>query len=113
MDGCDIRCSNGPTSTPCDAATGRKRQMVHLLLDPLWDGGCVFAAATSPLSVHRGQAYRWLAAKLGIPQHQCHIGYFDEARCDAAIGHLHTLLRERNGGPHADDRPQTPTSIPD
>ncbi|WP_369012530.1 zinc-finger-containing protein, partial [Escherichia coli] len=33
----------------------------------------------------RGQAYKWLAETLGIPQQDCHMGLFDVARCKQVI----------------------------
>lgn len=33
----------------------------------------------------RRAGYRWLAARLGIPEDQCHIGMFDVAMCRRVI----------------------------
>ena len=42
----------------------------HALFDPLWRN-------KGPVS--REQAYGWLAGALGIPQRECHFGWFDKA----------------------------------
>jgi hypothetical protein len=33
----------------------------------------------------RGEAYAWLAEKLGIPVQRCHIGEFDATRCREVV----------------------------
>lgn len=33
----------------------------------------------------RSDAYAWLAGKLGIPKHECHIINFDVATCDRVV----------------------------
>ena len=51
------------------------RAEAHRALDVHWE----FGGAT------RSQAYSWLASKLGLPEHLCHIGMFGERECERAI----------------------------
>lgn len=76
------------TTTPLGRMAGpelrRLKVQDHALFDPLW------RAAMKHRGWHkvkaRGRAYRWLALSLGIPAERCHIGMFDEAMCNRAIG---------------------------
>jgi hypothetical protein len=52
----------------------------------------------------RAQAYIWLAAQLGIPAPECHIGMFDEARCQAAIDVLRPWFMKVKRSLHAQAR---------
>lgn len=47
----------------------------HAAFDPIWRNA----------GKKRGEAYAWLARKLGIPKPQCHIGMFDVATCHRVI----------------------------
>lgn len=51
------------------------RKAAKRLFNPLWRDG----------AMTRTQAYTWLAGQLKIPVSECHIGWFDEAECNAAI----------------------------
>ena len=53
----------------------------HAAFDPLWKGDCV----RSERSMHRSQAYKWLAHHMGIHPSECHIGMFNEEQCRLAI----------------------------
>jgi hypothetical protein len=88
------RCS------PCDAWVGvhqgtdnalgilakaelrRLKSRVHAAFDPIW------LAEDKDRRMKRSEAYRWLAEGLGIPEEECHIGMFDEDRCNAALSFL-------------------------
>lgn len=48
----------------------------HLAFDSLWKDGH-FKTRTA--------AYRWLASKLDIPMHQCHMSLFDEPLCRRVV----------------------------
>lgn len=50
----------------------KAKQRAHEAFDPLWKGGN---------GMTRREAYKWLAARLGISFNNCHIGMFDEATC--------------------------------
>lgn len=45
----------------------------HNLFDALWKGKPSKGSGRSP----RRKAYRWLSDQLGIPEEECHFGYFD------------------------------------
>lgn len=93
---------------PCDAYVGCHRGTFHPLgrlankelralkirahqtFDYLWRP--IHASGESPTqqakklgAIARSRAYQWLAAQLGIPAAECHIGMFDPDRCLAAI----------------------------
>ena len=50
----------------------------HELFDPLWRSG----------KMTRKRAYKWLAGKLSISEHDCHFGHFDKPMLKAAIAIL-------------------------
>ena len=64
-----------PLCTLADASLRRWRNSAHALFDPLWQSG----------QMTRGQAYEWLAKKMGLSKAQCFIGGFTEAQCKAAV----------------------------
>lgn len=51
------------------------KQKVHALFDPLWKKG----------AMKRKEAYKKLAAGMGIAPSNCHIGMFDESQCRLAL----------------------------
>jgi hypothetical protein len=53
----------------------RWRNSAHALFDPLWHSG----------QMTRGQAYEWLAEKIGLTKAQCFIGGFTEGQRKAAV----------------------------
>jgi hypothetical protein len=53
----------------------RAKMEAHKHFDSLWRGR----------GWRRGQAYRWLAQKLGLPADSCHIGMFDVATCERVV----------------------------
>lgn len=60
-----------PLGTPADKETRRAREAAHAAFDPIWRNK----------TLRRADAYRRLAAKLGISPDECHIGLFDIATC--------------------------------
>lgn len=64
-----------PFGRLADANLRRLRNRAHAAFDPVWKGG--------PL--RRGAAYRWLAERLGVPAHECHIGGFDGPMCERVV----------------------------
>ena len=64
-----------PLGTLADASLRRWRTSAHALFDPLWQSG----------RMTRGQAYEWLADKMGLSKQRCVIGGFDEAQCKAVV----------------------------
>lgn len=64
-----------PLGYPCGPVTRKARLRAHAAFDPLWRG------KKAPMS--RGDAYRWLAKRLGINKQDCHIGMMDAAMADA------------------------------
>lgn len=55
----------------------RWKQAAHDAFDPLWKYG--------RFRHRRGAAYRWLAARMGLPVEKTHIGLFDVPECIKAI----------------------------
>ena len=82
-----------PLGTLADASLRRWRNSAHALFDPLWQSG----------QMTRGQAYEWLAEKMGLPKAQCFIGGFDEAQCQAVV--------EICAAAPGDDAPVTPADV--
>lgn len=68
--GAFVSC-HGTTSkakgSPAGLETRRLRLAAHMAFDPMWSSG----------KMKRNDAYRWLAAKLGIHRDDCHIGLMD------------------------------------
>ena len=62
-----------PLGTLANAEIRAWRKRAKLAFNPLWEG------AAAPMT--RDGAYAWLAASLGIPAAECHIGWFDEPMC--------------------------------
>ena len=54
------------------------RKQAKALFNPFWESG----------RMTRGEAYASLAKAMGIPELECHFGWFDEAQCQQAIDHL-------------------------
>lgn len=60
----------------------------HAAFDPIWKDRFNKKHALDhryTKAMARGGRYKALAAMMGIPQHECHIGMFDEDRCRRAI----------------------------
>lgn len=77
---------------PCDAYVGLHPH-TDIPLGTLADKALREARKTHKASFHalikargldRNDAYQWLAKKMGIPQGECHFGWFDHARCETA-----------------------------
>lgn len=66
--------------TPAKAPLRKLRSQVHAALDPLWRG--------SARKRMRAEAYGYLAKALAIDPSDCHVGLFDEARCQEALAIL-------------------------
>ena len=64
-----------PLGYPCGPVTRAARSRAHAAFDPLWRG------RNAPM--RRGEAYQWLARRLGISKDACHIGMMDAAMADA------------------------------
>ena len=58
-----------------DSGLRRKRAEAHRAFGRLWADGLMT----------RKQAYRWLQAKLGLPEQEAHIGKFSTFRCEQVI----------------------------
>lgn len=76
---CDARVgvhpnTNVPLGTLADGRTRRARMVSKELFYEL----CELRGFS------RGQGYHMLASELGIPQRECHFGWFDGDRCDQA-----------------------------
>ncbi len=66
----------------------RMRKRVHEAFDPIWRTG----------GISRDDAYELLAKTMGIPRDECHISWFLEDRCDAALAAIRFI---QNGDHHA------------
>lgn len=64
-----------PLGRLANAELRRAKSKAHAAFDPIWKFK----------RMSRKSAYRWLAKKLGIPEAQCHIGYFDVEMCERTI----------------------------
>ena len=64
-----------PLGTLATAPMREARKKAKAAFNPLWQSG----------RMSRTEAYAWLAERLGIPVGECHIGWFDEARCEQVI----------------------------
>ncbi|MFJ5330751.1 zinc-finger-containing protein [Pectobacterium versatile] len=64
-----------PRGTLANEELRRLRRKVHWLFDPTWKNA----------GIQREDGYVWLARKLNIPLHCCHIGLFDVELCQRAI----------------------------
>lgn len=67
-----------PLGYPCGPQTRKARMAAHDVIDAIWRN----KIAT------RKEVYRNLAARLGIPHHECHVAWMnaDEARHAAKVG---------------------------
>lgn len=75
------RGTKKPLGVPADAETRKARIRAHAALDPLWKRHKNRTSAARK----RRKIYRWLAAQLGIAEHDCHIGQFDIQTCDRVV----------------------------
>lgn len=64
-----------PLGKMADAATRTARRRAHAAFDPIWQAS----------SKSRGEWYRRLAQRLGIPKEECHIAWFDKAACEKVV----------------------------
>ena len=78
-----------PLGTLAKQNLRRLRCIVHLAFDKRWKNGRVKKRRRK-----RSAAYIWLAAELGIPVEQCHVGMFDERMCERALEVLGHSNRE-------------------
>jgi hypothetical protein len=74
---------------PAGSLTRAARGQAHEAFDPLWRSG----------RIKRDFAYRWLAAKLGIPGSQCHMSWFDAETCKRVVEAVPSLIAEAPKGP--------------
>jgi hypothetical protein len=72
-----------PLGFPCGPETRRARSAAHAAFDPLWKAG----------GWRRWQAYQWLAKKMNMDAHDCHIGMMtaDQARQVVEIVNTQTM----------------------
>lgn len=75
------RGTKKPLGVPADANTRKARKRAHDAFDQLWKKHKSGYSRTRK----RVKAYRWLAGKMGIAEHDCHIGNFDYDTCQRVI----------------------------
>lgn len=83
-----VGCHDGtdkPLGRLANAELRAAKMKAHAAFDPIWKGQAKQV---------RSEAYGWLAAELGIPKRDCHIGMFDVATCDRVISICAARLRE-------------------
>ncbi len=82
-----------PLGTPADAGLREARMILHTRrLDPLWKnaahtGGYGRLDEAGEKAVRRAarvRVYRFLAARMGLTEEQCHVGLFTVEQCRAA-----------------------------
>ena len=88
---CDayVGCHPGtpePLGRLANAELRRAKMEAHTAFDKLWKG--------DQAQMRRADAYRWLAAELGIGVDDCHIGMFDLDACKKVIEVATQRLRE-------------------
>ncbi len=89
---CDARIGTHPDGRPlgrmADAQLRKAKSFVHARFDPLWkDAAHLYSGDVRPSQVRgvaRARAYQWLAAQMGIPTLECHVGMFSLEQCRAA-----------------------------
>jgi len=84
---------NRPLGTLANSETRVARRMAHERFDPLWRARL---SKSRPKYKVRGEAYTWLAERLGIPVDDCHIALFDLKTCVRVVEIC--VLEPYNGG---------------
>lgn len=88
IDGCDVMCWGGSTSTPADQATRDARQRAHAAFDEHWkkrDGSNIVLHHGRGPGQRRHYTYTSLARVLGIPMEKCHIGMMSAVDCERVV----------------------------
>lgn len=88
-----------PMGRLADAELRLEKQKTHALFDPLWQQAPrMYGGSNGKVKqVARIRAYEWLAARMGIPIDECHVGMFDVALCQRA----QELIRELSPTPES------------
>lgn len=73
--GCHARTTH-PLGRLANAQLRKAKQAAHAALDPLWLSG--------PKG-KRSLVYKRLAAAMGLPESECHIGMFDIEQCERVV----------------------------
>ena len=81
-----MRDGTEPLGTLADAETRKLRQEVHAAFDPIWK--------QKNYRTGRTKAYAILAAKMGIPMDECHVGMFDAAKCELALSVMPSVVQQ-------------------
>lgn len=76
------KSSNKPLGRLANARLRRLKMRVHKEFDPIWQRG--------PMS--RKQAYAWLSLALNIHPDDCHVGTFDDKRCEQALSVINSYM---------------------
>jgi len=71
-----------PLGTPANSTLRNLRKWVHAVFDPYWKS---LVAQGLSKGKARKRAYQRLAEGLGIDASDCHVGMFDEERCEDAL----------------------------
>ena len=89
VEGCTVVCWNGNTSMAADLQTRQARQAAHAAFDPLHQAG----------ELTKGEAYKQLAAYMGLPQKKTHIGHFDIQQCLQVLAFCERKCQTRINNP--------------
>lgn len=83
VEGCDVACWDGHTSTPADQETRTKRSWCHAAFDPMWKDKTHFKC--------RKVAYIWLQNRMQLSKDECHFGMFSAEQCEQALKFIDRL----------------------
>ncbi|WP_369675649.1 zinc-finger-containing protein [Klebsiella pneumoniae] len=72
-----------PLGTLADKRTREARKLCKEPFERIWRTGVM----------SRSEAYEWLASKMGIPQQECHFGWFTAEQCNLAMAHCNDLFK--------------------
>jgi hypothetical protein len=90
-----------PKGTLANEELRKHRRYAHQLFDVLWKQS-VYIDTLNPNdpqrkpSTPRKRAYSWLAKQLGIQFYDCHIGMFDEERCQQVVAVCRAAIEQVN-----------------
>ena len=104
---CDCGDTAGSDGKQYDFEDRMAKMAAHQAFDNLWR-----KAPNGRQEQTRRQAYQWLAAKLGVPEDECHIRFFDKQTCMRVVSLISALGRRdfRSELPRANPTAQRPAA---
>ncbi|QEC69348.1 hypothetical protein FRZ67_19300 [Panacibacter ginsenosidivorans] len=72
------------------------KKRAHFFFDKIFKDGLIdeIWKESLPITSKRKKAYKWLSIQMGIPENECHIGYFDVDKCNQVIEICKPVLEE-------------------